>query len=46
MARFTLLSRIVGRMRYFEITTDAKRRLYRFFAVSDQETLMLGRYRK
>lgn len=35
-----------GRMRYFEIITDAKRRLYRSFAVSDQESLMLGRYRK
>jgi hypothetical protein len=35
-----------GRARYFEITTDAKRRLYRSFSVSDQESLMLGRYRK
>lgn len=34
-----------GRARYFEISTDAKRRYYRSFVVSDQETLMLGRYR-
>lgn len=35
-----------GGTRYFEITTDAKRRLYRSFSVSDRETLLLGRYRK
>ena len=35
-----------GRARYFEITTDAKRRYFRSFSVSDQATLMLGRYRK
>lgn len=34
-----------GSSRYFEITTDAKRRFYRSFAMSDQESLMLGRYR-
>ena len=35
-----------GRTHYTENTTDAKRRLYRSFSVSNQETLMLGRYRE
>ncbi len=40
------LSLCDGRARYFELTTDAKRRTYRSFAISDQESLLLGRYRK
>jgi len=40
------LSLCDGRARYFELTTDAKRRTYRSFSISDQETLLLGRYRE